>query len=343
MKRQAACIASTLAVISIGCSEPYATAPMSQHQDVNQAASNDVGQLTDTHIDTTEDTGSSLDISETVSLDIPSPPLDGTTTDIATNIEDIVDDSSSEVDTISPSEDTTSPVEDIVTPLEDTTVPVEDTPSPVEDIMVPVEDTFTSQDISDSPDTWIPACLSYDSLEEEFAPIQLTAGGTPDGASLLSWIEPTDFTYIAPFAGIPGQSASHEGVDYVHDNPSVLNLDVNAAANGTVVYVRTGCPQSSVFQSNTALRECGSGWGNHVIVEHTPGLFTRYAHLAPETVTSQVGQSVASGQFVGEMGNSGRSDVRHLHFELGVRTSAFDPCAPAQSLDAVFDAALLGL
>lgn len=294
---------------------------MPQRQDVNQ--------LTDIHLDTTEDTGSSLDISKTVSLDTQSPPLDGLTTDVATNIEDTIDGSSFELDTISPSEDITSLVEDTVTPVEDTTASV--------------EDMFTSQDISDSPDTWIPACLSYDSLEEEFAPIQLTAGGTPDGASLLSWIEPTDFTYIAPFAGIPGQSASHEGVDYVHDDPTVPNLAVNAAANGTVVYVRIGCPQSSVFQSNTALRECGSGWGNHVIVEHSLGLFTRYAHLAPETVTSQVGQSVASGQLMGEMGNSGRSDVRHLHFELGVRAPAFDPCAPAQSLDAVFDAALLGL
>ena len=37
------------------------------------------------------------------------------------------------------------------------------------------------------------------------------------------------------------------------------------------------------------------------------------------------------------MGNSGRSETRHLHFEFGWKKTPFATTRPAQSLDLVFD------
>ena len=185
-------------------------------------------------------------------------------------------------------------------------------------------------------DTVEPDCLSYDSDLEEYAPIQEVGAGLPAETQAITWTRPADFVYYVDFSGTPGQSANHEGTDYVHNDQEVDFVFVHAAAEGRVVYVRTGCPQSSVFSRNTDLRECGSGWGNHIIVEHE-GVFTRYGHLAPESVLVQVGDEIERGDKIALMGNTGRSELRHLHLELGTTASDFDPCAPAQSFELVYD------
>ena len=186
-----------------------------------------------------------------------------------------------------------------------------------------------------------PACPSYLSQEEEFAPVQITGADLPPGADAIVWERPADYVYLGAFSGTPGQPASHEGVDYVQDDTAVATVAVNAAAAGTVVYVRLGCPQSSTFGHNNSLRECGAGWGNHVVVDHGSGIVTRYAHLAPDSTLVQAGAIVARGAQLARMGNSGRSETRHLHFELGLAEIPLDPCSPAQSFAAVYDSELL--
>lgn len=66
-------------------------------------------------------------------------------------------------------------------------------------------------------------------------------------------------------------------------------------------------------------------------------------HLAPDTIAVRVGDALEAGQPLAEMGNSGRSEVRHLHVEVGERAAPFDPCAPAQSFDAIYSPVHLGL
>ncbi len=178
---------------------------------------------------------------------------------------------------------------------------------------------------------------AYVSAEQEYAPVQRAGGGLPTGASSVRWVRPSTWTWHVAFSGRAGRKADHEGVDYVHDDPSTQEVPVVAAADGEVVYVRAGCPQSGAFGKNRTARECGSGWGNHVIVHHGDGVYIRYAHLDPEGLTVGVGDSVLRGQQLGLMGNSGRSETRHLHWELGTKNGGFDPAAPAQSFDAVYD------
>ena len=230
--------------------------------------------------------------------------------------------------------DTSDPTED--TGSTDSAEPNDTSDTDSTDTETGNTDTDTSTDTNDTSDA-DPACTEYNSPEEEFAPIQITAVGTPNGASSLSWTVPTTSTYIVPFAGSAGSPASHEGLDYVHGDANVGVVPVYASGAGTVVYVRTGCPQSSEFALNNDLRECGSGWGNHVVIDHGNQIYTRYAHLKPNTVSVSVETVVSEGQYIADMGNSGRSDLRHLHFELGTKTSPFDPCALSQSFDLVYN------
>ncbi|MDA0269349.1 MAG: M23 family metallopeptidase, partial [Cyanobacteria bacterium] len=186
-------------------------------------------------------------------------------------------------------------------------------------------------------------CKDFVTQEQEFAPVQLVDAGTPNGSEQLVWVPPAEATYQAPFSGSQGLPAGHEGIDYVNINPHQVDVPVVAAAEGRVVYVRSGCPQSRAFGVNRELRECGAGWGNHVVVDHGNGLLTRYAHLAPESVTVRVGKPVRAGEILGQMGNTGRSDTRHLHFEVGFAAQSLDACAPAQSFEVVYNPAMLGV
>ena len=62
----------------------------------------------------------------------------------------------------------------------------------------------------------------------------------------------------------------------------------------------------------------GSGWnggyGTYVVIKHSNGTQTLYAHLS--TLNVGVGSYVGQGQVIGGMGNSGRSTGTHLHFEV---------------------------
>lgn len=56
------------------------------------------------------------------------------------------------------------------------------------------------------------------------------------------------------------------------------------------------------------------GYGNYIVIKHKNGTQTLYAHLS--SVSVGAGESVAQGETIGGMGNSGKSTGTHLHFEV---------------------------
>jgi murein DD-endopeptidase MepM/ murein hydrolase activator NlpD len=56
--------------------------------------------------------------------------------------------------------------------------------------------------------------------------------------------------------------------------------------------------------------------GNHVVIDHGRSEFSFLAHLQKGSVAVKPGQRVAKGALVGRCGNSGQSDLPHLHYHL---------------------------
>ena len=136
----------------------------------------------------------------------------------------------------------------------------------------------------------------------------------PNVADLSYWAYPTS----RPFAITSGYGwrwgEFHGAIDFYvgHGAP------IYAANNGTVYEIGTGCIRGDV--------RCNGGRGNYVIINHNAGnYYTQYMHLS--SVSVQPGNTVARGQKIGTMGNTGHVVPTpaynsssyagtHLHFEL---------------------------
>ena len=66
-----------------------------------------------------------------------------------------------------------------------------------------------------------------------------------------------------------------------------------------------------------------TGYGKYVIIRHSYGFQSLYAHL--DRITVREGQWVSQGSKLGEMGNTGRSTGSHLHFSIYKNNSPINP------------------
>ena len=82
-----------------------------------------------------------------------------------------------------------------------------------------------------------------------------------------------------------------------------------------MVKVVNSIPDNPVGGMNTQ-----DNWGNYVSISHGYGLYTLYAHLREGSIKLSEGDYIKQGEKLGQVGNSGRSPVPHLHFhaQMGV-------------------------
>jgi murein DD-endopeptidase MepM/ murein hydrolase activator NlpD len=74
-----------------------------------------------------------------------------------------------------------------------------------------------------------------------------------------------------------------------------------------------------------------NGYGNSVLIQHAGGLQTRYGHLG--SINVKAGDHITSDQFLGTVGDTGRSTGPHLHFEVIRMGKAVNPLSRMAGLD----------
>ncbi len=92
---------------------------------------------------------------------------------------------------------------------------------------------------------------------------------------------------------------------YCYDKPVV------APADGVIVDIVDGIEDNVVGDVNLA-----QNWGNTIVIQHAPGIYSQLSHLRKGTIKVIKGQYVKRGQILAHVGNSGRSPYPHLHFQL---------------------------
>ncbi len=101
----------------------------------------------------------------------------------------------------------------------------------------------------------------------------------------------------------PRGNRFHAGIDLI----APRGTSVQAAAPGRVTFAGIAA----------------GGWGKLVVVLHSDGVRTLYAHLS--AIDARRGQPVSTGDRLGLVGATGDATGPHLHFEVRVRGAAVDP------------------
>ena len=99
-----------------------------------------------------------------------------------------------------------------------------------------------------------------------------------------------------------GDGRGHKGMDLAADK----GTPIYAVADGTVT--------SAGYDRN---------YGYNVVIKHSNGLSTRYAHASKLCVST--GQTVSQGDVIAYVGSTGTSTGNHLHFEVMVNGNRVNP------------------
>ncbi len=104
--------------------------------------------------------------------------------------------------------------------------------------------------------------------------------------------------YLRPIVGGRKSQGLHgqNGVDLA----APIYTPILAAADGKVIVSRSG--------------GYNGGYGTYVVISHSNGTQTLYAHMSANSVT--VGQNVLQGQVIGAVGMTGKTTGPHVHFEV---------------------------
>ncbi|RVT86547.1 M23 family metallopeptidase [Rhodobacteraceae bacterium CCMM004] len=131
----------------------------------------------------------------------------------------------------------------------------------------------------------------------------------------------------ADFTCGPLSYDGHKGTDFAVPSLAAMQAGVvvRPAANGTVIGVRDGMPDTGPDASGGIDgRECGNG----VVIRHGAGWESQYCHLREGSVAVEIGQRVNLSTELGKIGLSGNTDFPHLHMSLRKDGETVDPFAP---------------
>ena len=128
-------------------------------------------------------------------------------------------------------------------------------------------------------------------------------------------------TFAVDWALLKGDRV-YEGEGATNEQFYVYGADVLAVADGTVVSVQDGKPDTTPNKAMTPKTLSDFG-GNQVMLEIAPKVFAVYGHLQPGSLRVKVGDSVKVGATLAKIGNTGPSFGPHLHFGLLNRPDIF--------------------
>ncbi|MFA4876358.1 MAG: M23 family metallopeptidase [Methanoregula sp.] len=135
---------------------------------------------------------------------------------------------------------------------------------------------------------------------------QITLNGTPRVPQRFA----QDWVLLDP---VTGQVAA--GNATLARNYYGWEKEIYAVADGMVADASDGLPDAPTIYAPLGVTIAEAA-GNYVILDLGNRKYACYAHLVNGSVRVKKGDTVKEGQVIGLMGNSGNSDIPHLHFQV---------------------------
>lgn len=121
----------------------------------------------------------------------------------------------------------------------------------------------------------------------------------------------SSYSMLWPLKRVSGAYVS----SYMGDGRGHKGMDIVSAA-GTPIYAANGGTVSYAGWDS-------SGYGYKIIIKHSNGYETLYAHC--NAIYVKVGDTVGKGETVGAVGRTGRATGNHLHFEVRKNGTILNP------------------
>lgn len=116
--------------------------------------------------------------------------------------------------------------------------------------------------------------------------------------------EPVEYTILSGYSNSGGLEIGATG-----------DVNIIAVKSGTVIYPND---HTQISYPNSEEADIENELGNYILIEHSDGTYTLYAHLAPDTISVVAGDQVTQGEVIGKMGSSGAATEQKLRFEVRV-------------------------
>ncbi len=150
------------------------------------------------------------------------------------------------------------------------------------------------------------------------------------------WTHKRTFRYAWDFVVKDKSGRQYHGLGLEVTDFYAFGLPVLAPAAGMVYAVENTVddnpPRTAVTERN---------WGNYVIIDHGAGEYSEISHFKQGSVVVYPGQKVSRGQLLGHCGNSGRSPVPHIHFQLQKTPKIGSETIPAKFSEGVVNGAIV--
>ena len=152
------------------------------------------------------------------------------------------------------------------------------------------------------------------------------ACGSDDPCSIQNYVDLKDGPGVQDFGCGVLTYDGHRGTDFQLRDLARMRagVPVVAAAPGVVRAARDQMPDTGK-NGYEAAGETDRALGNAVVVEHSGGWTTFYAHLRQGSVRVRPGDRVEKGEVLGQVGLSGNTEFPHVHFEVRKGGAVIDP------------------
>jgi hypothetical protein len=125
-----------------------------------------------------------------------------------------------------------------------------------------------------------------------------------------------DLMSLGPTFGFARNEGRRNEDYFSWSQPVLVPADgvVVSARNDALDQPRPGVVDAKLFETLPDPRSAYAG--NTVVIDHGQGEYSALSHLQRGSVRVEVGQRVRRGDQIGRIGNSGSSDLPHLHYQL---------------------------
>ena len=103
----------------------------------------------------------------------------------------------------------------------------------------------------------------------------------------------------------------YEGKGLKPEDYHCYNQTVITPADGVVEEIQDGIDDNEIGNMNLE-----KNWGNTIVIKHAENVYSKISHLKKGSFAVKKGDEVKRGTMLARVGNSGRSPVPHIHFQI---------------------------